>query len=428
MKHFFKLFTLVLVVGLALSTTAWGQLLNENFSYVAASDLAGQGGWTIIGTDGTNLLVANSGLSYTDYPSSGVGNAALITASRADDLTKTFTQQSSGNLYLSCLVNVNGATGAGAYFLAFTVSGTSTSYTGRVYVRIVGTSVNFGLSKSTEAATYSATNYSLNTSYLLVLKVAFIAGTLNDQFSLFIFTDPNLPITEPGTPDIGPLAPASTDNNLGAVLLRQASGLPDLTVDGIRVDNFWSGAPLPIQLASFVGSFVGNGIAKLEWSTISEVNNYGFNVQRLNGENFETIGFVAGKGVPSSYEYIDAEAGTTYRLEQIDNDGLTTYYGPIMLNPNSVGDNVPAVFALNQNYPNPFNPTTIINYQLATDNYTTLKVYNLIGKEVATLVNGYVRAGSHDVTFNGSHLSSGMYFYKLQSGNNVEVKKLTLVK
>jgi hypothetical protein len=191
--------------------------------------------------------------------------------------------------------------------------------------------------------------------------------------------------------------------------------------------NYASNVPLPIQLASFVGSYVENG-AKLEWSTISEVNNYGFNVQRQSGNEYVNIGFVEGKGVPSTYEYIDAQAGTTYRLEQIDNDGLTTYYGPIMLNPNSVGDNIPAVFALNQNYPNPFNPSTVINYQLATDNYTTLEVYNLIGKEVATLVNGYVTAGSHQVTFDGSHLTSGMYFYKLQSGNNVEVKKLTLVK
>jgi flagellar hook assembly protein FlgD len=100
-----------------------------------------------------------------------------------------------------------------------------------------------------------------------------------------------------------------------------------------------------------------------------------------------------------------------------------------MLNPNSVKDEVePAVFKINQNYPNPFNPSTVINYQLAVDNYTTLKIYNILGKEVTTLVNGNVTAGSHQVTFDGSQLSNGIYFYKLQSGSNVEVKKLTLVK
>jgi hypothetical protein len=189
---------------------------------------------------------------------------------------------------------------------------------------------------------------------------------------------------------------------------------------------------LPVQLASFVGNVVGNN-AQLEWQTISEINNYGFNVQRYDAisKSYNNVGFVAGKGIPYTYTYEDKNVSGSleYRLEQIDNNGLTSYFGPIMLNPNSVGsDAVPAVFALNQNYPNPFNPSTIINYQLAIDNYTTLKVYNLIGKEVATLVNGNQSAGSHQVTFDGSALTSGVYFYKLQSGSNVEVKKLTLVK
>jgi hypothetical protein len=189
---------------------------------------------------------------------------------------------------------------------------------------------------------------------------------------------------------------------------------------------------LPVQLASFVGNVVGNN-AQLEWQTISEINNYGFNVQRYDAisKSYNNVGFVAGKGIPYTYTYEDKNVSGSleYRLEQIDNNGLTSYFGPIMLNPNSVGsDAVPAVFALNQNYPNPFNPLTIINYQLAIDNYTTLKVYNLIGKEVATLVNGNQSAGSHQVTFDGSALTSGVYFYKLQSGSNVEVKKLTLVK
>jgi hypothetical protein len=190
---------------------------------------------------------------------------------------------------------------------------------------------------------------------------------------------------------------------------------------------------LPVQLVSFVGSFEGN-TAKLEWQTVTETNNYGFNVQRLNEvkQSFETIGFVAGKGTtlePQSYSFIDGQPENSYRLEQIDNDGLTSYFGPIMLNPNSVGDNVPAVFALNQNYPNPFNPSTTISFSLANAGYTTLKVYNLIGKEVAILFNGNAAAGrNYIVNFDAKNLTSGMYFYKLQSGNNVEVKKLTLVK
>jgi hypothetical protein len=191
---------------------------------------------------------------------------------------------------------------------------------------------------------------------------------------------------------------------------------------------------MPVQLASFVGSYVGNN-AILEWSTISEVNNYGFNVQRLNEatKNFETISFIAGKGTtlePQSYSFVDNQPGTSYRLEQIDNNGLKNYFGPIYLNPNSVDDkSVPAVFALNQNYPNPFNPTTNLTFSLANSGHTTLKVYNILGNEVATLFNGNGEAGKlYNVKFDASKLTTGMYIYKLQNGNSVEVRKLTLVK
>jgi hypothetical protein len=190
-------------------------------------------------------------------------------------------------------------------------------------------------------------------------------------------------------------------------------------------------AALPVQITSFVGNYVGSGV-KLEWQTISEVNNYGFNVQRQSGDRFTTIGFVAGKGTtmePQSYSFIDNQPGNSYRLEQIDNNGLKNYYGPILLNPNSVDNYVPAVFKLNQNYPNPFNPTTNISFSLGNSGHTTLKVYNMLGNEVATLFNGNGEAGKlYTVKFDGINLSTGMYIYKLQNGNSVEVRKLVLVK
>jgi hypothetical protein len=193
---------------------------------------------------------------------------------------------------------------------------------------------------------------------------------------------------------------------------------------------------LPVQLASFVGSYVGNS-AKLEWSTISEMNNYGFNVQRLNeaSKDFETVGFVAGKGTilePQSYEYIDANPGTSYRLEQIDNNGLKNYYGPIMLNPNSVDNplaNGPAVFKLNQNYPNPFNPNTQISFTVSAASSTTLKVFNILGKQVAVLYSGIAQPGKqYSVEFDARNLPGGVYFSKLVVGSNIDVRKMLLVK
>jgi hypothetical protein len=191
--------------------------------------------------------------------------------------------------------------------------------------------------------------------------------------------------------------------------------------------------PLPIQLASFVGIYVTNGV-ELEWSTISEVNNYGFNIQRLNetSNNYETIGFVAGIGTtiePQSYSFIDNQPGNSYRLEQIDNNGLKNYFGPIKINPNGVSDkSVPAVFALNQNYPNPFNPSTNFRYDLPVQSKVVLKVYNLLGQELATLVDGVQEAGFKSVNFNGDNLPSGIYFYKLSAGNYSSIKKMLVMK
>jgi hypothetical protein len=191
---------------------------------------------------------------------------------------------------------------------------------------------------------------------------------------------------------------------------------------------------LPVQLASFICGYVDSNV-KLEWQTISEINNYGFNVQRRNSNGYVTIGFVAGKGTTTelqTYTFLDndPQGSVEYRLEQIDNNGLKNYFGPIMLNPSSVDDEiVPAIFKLNQNYPNPFNPSTKISFGLANSGYTTLKVYNIVGSEVATLYAGNAEAGKlYTFTFDAKNLPSGLYFYKLRNGNNVEIKKMTFIK
>ncbi|MDP2209797.1 MAG: S8 family serine peptidase [Bacteroidota bacterium] len=267
-----------------------------------------------------------------------------------------------------------------------------------------------------------------------------------DNWSLYAESNASsFPQANPGntTTQIGS---TTSDNTFTASTLRYMGCFWNHSTgssDNAIFDDIYLSDPsgsLPIQLASFVGRFVSDGAAKLEWETISEVNNYGFWVQKYNPsvDGYETIeeSFQAGAGStlkPQQYSWVDENAtgSEQYMLKQQDNDGLVSYFGPIiMLNPTNVPvDAVPSVFALNQNYPNPFNPTTIINYQLATDNYTTLKVYNILGNEVAILFNGNAEAGKlYNVKFDATKLSTGMYIYKLQSGNSVEVRKLTLVK
>ena len=112
---------------------------------------------------------------------------------------------------------------------------------------------------------------------------------------------------------------------------------------------------------------------------------------------------------------------TVYQSESISYNEL------IVTGLNNSNDN-PNEFILEQNYPNPFNPTTVISYQLPVSGNVTLKVYDLLGREVATLVNEYNPAGSHEVKFDGSVLPSGIYFYRLTAGNYTAVKKLMLLK
>jgi hypothetical protein len=112
-----------------------------------------------------------------------------------------------------------------------------------------------------------------------------------------------------------------------------------------------------------------------------------------------------------------------YRLKQIDFDGQFEYSNII-----EVDAGAPKQFALEQNYPNPFNPTTTISYQLPVASQVSLKVYDVLGREVMTLVNGEQEAGVYNLSLNGATLSSGIYFYRLQSGNFVQTKKMMLVK
>jgi hypothetical protein len=193
---------------------------------------------------------------------------------------------------------------------------------------------------------------------------------------------------------------------------------------------------LPVEIVSFTTT--ANGMnANLRWSTATEVNNYGFDVERrlINSQSstlnsWAKIGFVKGSGTSNSahsYSYTDASvsSGTyAYRLKQIDNNGTYKYSSET-----EVMVSVPKAFALNQNYPNPFNPTTTLQFTLGNDGMTSLQVYNMLGQKVATLFNGNAEAGRmYQVTLDASKLTSGVYLYRLESGSFVSTKKLILMK
>ncbi len=186
---------------------------------------------------------------------------------------------------------------------------------------------------------------------------------------------------------------------------------------------------IPVELSSFT-AFAKNGNIELKWSTATELNNSGFELERsVNDEGFEKIAFIPGFGTttePRSYSFTDAglQSGYySYRLKQIDLDGTFEYSDEIQ-----VEVTIPDVFSLEQNYPNPFNPSTKINFNLAVDSKVSLKVFDVLGEEVAILINSNLVAGSHNVDFSATNINSGVYFYKLQAGEFVETKKMVLMK
>jgi hypothetical protein len=209
-------------------------------------------------------------------------------------------------------------------------------------------------------------------------------------------------------------------------------------------NDFWvnnSFSPLPVELISFTSRILDKKI-ELNWQTATEVNNYGFEIQRstisipqsASSRNKTTdkwlpIGFVHGNGnsnSPKKYSFTDEPLGNKefiYRLKQIDFDGSFSFSDELDVVFNSLSS-----FVLEQNFPNPFNPSTKISYTLPEKVHVKLKVYDILTRQIAELVNSFQETGNYQVTFEGSNLPSGVYFYKFEAGNFVEVKKLLLVK
>ena len=190
--------------------------------------------------------------------------------------------------------------------------------------------------------------------------------------------------------------------------------------------------PLPVELANFTAT--ANGLnAELRWSAISQENCARFDIERneISNAQWLTVGSVTGAGTstsPIEYSYIDRglTAGRySYRIKQIDNDGSARYGTPVNI---EVGT-APRVFSVNQNYPNPFNPTTTIEFTIPQDGRVVLKVYDIIGREVATLVDKDTKAGVYQqVVFDGSRFSSGVYFAQIQFGGKQLIKKMLMIK
>ncbi|MCA0447181.1 MAG: T9SS type A sorting domain-containing protein [Bacteroidetes bacterium] len=194
----------------------------------------------------------------------------------------------------------------------------------------------------------------------------------------------------------------------------------------LTLSNYATSVTLPVELASFTGKMV-NGNVLLSWSTASEKNNYGFEVEKNLGNGWNKVGFVAGNGTTTeakSYSFSDSKVSdkATYRLKQLDLDGTTSYSASI-----EVFSGVAESFELKGNYPNPFNPSTVIEFSLPSAGTVDFAVFNTLGQLVSSSkVNGI--SGLNQLSFKADGLSSGVYFYQLTFNGKSVTKTMSFLK
>jgi hypothetical protein len=232
------------------------------------------------------------------------------------------------------------------------------------------------------------------------------------------------------------------DPDLSSNLIFRTSGLSPTTIYKIEGstltllspgDLYPLNEPMPVELINFSASIV-NRTVELKWITATEINNYGFEIEKSEVRNqkseWKTIGFVNGYGNSNStkdYSFMDANPSfgkVQYRLKQIDNDGKYEYSKVVEVTLNSK----PIAFELHQNFPNPFNPTTSIRFSLPEASRLNLSIYNALGELVLVLEDKFVEAGNYQKEFNADNLSSGIYIYRLTANNQVISRKMNLLK
>lgn len=350
---------LLIIVALFISSAVYSQtlLLNENFDYGATANgdiLAVTTNWVRhSGSAGPNYL--NTSLTFTGYPSSGVGgaiNPAFGSSGNSDgDINRLLSTNvtTASNVYVSFLLNVTAAKSTADYFFHLGQAVIATTFRGKIFAKTSNTGYLLGICKASEAAVYGTTDLVFGQTYLVVLKYSYNPAAADDDLvSLSIYQN-NMPTSEASTAltTIGPVGAATTGDptDIGVVAVRQGSNTPTSTIDGIRVSTNW---------------------------------------------------------------------------------GLTVTGTPTSIQ--KEGNIIPNDFSLDQNYPNPFNPSTSISFAVSQPGNYSLKVYDILGKEVATLVNEQLSAGKYKFNFNASNLASGTYIYKL-TGNNVNLsQKMLLLK
>ncbi|MDK9700521.1 MAG: T9SS type A sorting domain-containing protein [bacterium] len=228
---------------------------------------------------------------------------------------------------------------------------------------------------------------------------------------------------------------------VAGTILDLGGGVYEMLITGLNHFSLWSlgnGGVLPVELSAFTAAVADRQVT-LNWRTESETNNDFFRIYRSESADVrgELIGVVDGMGnnqTAHNYRFVDSRVvnGVTYyyRLADVDLNGIEALHPTIVDATPTANANgrIPTEYALEQNFPNPFNPTTAIRYAVKDAGLVSLKVFDVTGREVATLVNGHQPANSYEITFDAATLSTGVYFYQLRVNDYYSVRKMVVAK
>jgi hypothetical protein len=307
-------------------------------------------------------------------------------------------------------------------------SGAGADYLGNIQFHnvVIDAGVNPKFDNNNNQTIKVSGNYTNNNTALDITKTTFVFNGSGDQ-TIYSASSPL-----PGKTTFGSLVidkPSGSITMLSNVAVEnsftQTSGFLDTNSYTLWVE----GTPLPVELSSFSAIVLENAV-RLDWRTETEVSNYGFEVLRSNQkDDWSVLGFVQGHGnsnSPKDYSFTDNSVSGgkySYKLKQIDTDGSFEYSKVIEVDLGS-----PGKFELSQNYPNPFNPVTTIKFLLSESGYVKLTVYNIVGEQVAVLVDGFREKGVYTINFNAENLPSGLYIYTIDSNGSKQSRKMILAK
>lgn len=399
-----------------------------NFSWQKSlGGLGSDGAWDIKNTSDGGYILA--GWTFSHGPGS-VGNAWLV---KTDSLGNQLWHQAFGGTGVDRAYSVQQTTDGG-YILAGYTSSFGAGLDDMLLIKtdnlgnqqwmktFGGTGRDYGYSvQQTSEGGFIITGYTL--SYGAGGDDVYLVKTDSDGnlewFKTYGGSSSDVGYAVRETPDGGCIIAGHT--------LSYGAGVHDAWL--IRLDYV-----IPVELNSFTASVSGNNVT-LSWSTVSERNNKGFEVHRLTADDnvksqdWEMIGFVNGMGTTLEFQLYnfsdsDVKPGIySYRLKQIDFDGSYQYSDIV-----EVEVSPPDNFILYQNYPNPFNPSTIISWQSPADGWQKLTIFDVLGNEIATLVDEFRPAGKYEIEFTAVEISSGVYFFELETEKFLKVRKMLLLR